>query len=166
MLTCKFHPLIRLRGERLYVGNEKVINFRLNKEIVLPKIVFMMCNKKPILKKKISEIKCASYGVGELSCEPTKEEIEEAIKNENLEKRNFQDDLDELNAEWNLKSNNFEEYITFQKDYNARRIAYFIVNGWSSPILLDEDGVTIKDGLHRFKAAKYLENEMIDVVVF
>jgi hypothetical protein len=117
-----------------------------------------------MMKKRIIEINNAHYGVGNVSCEPSIEEIQKAIQENDLETRSFQTDLTELNAEWNRKANNEDEYYALQKKYHSRRIAFFIVNGWADPILLYKDGCKIKDGLHRFKAAIYLKMEVIDVI--
>lgn len=117
------------------------------------------------MKKKITEIENIPYGVGDVSCEPTNVEIKKAILENNLEMRSFQDDLAELNAEWNNKANNEDEYWVLQKEYHSRRIAFFVVKGWDDPILLHKDECKIKDGLHRFKAAMYLGMELIDVIV-
>jgi len=117
------------------------------------------------MKINVSEITDVQYAVGEVSCEPTLEEIKKAIKDNDLETRGFQDHLDILNREWNDKAKNEDEYFALQRDYHRRRIAFFMVNCWDFPILLYKDLHTIKDGLHRFKAAKYLGLEMIEVEV-
>jgi ParB-like nuclease domain len=44
-------------------------------------------------------------------------------------------------------------------------IAYFVVNGWSDPIILNHDERTIIDGLHRLKAAMYLGMDTIEVAI-
>jgi len=49
--------------------------------------------------------------------------------------------------------------------YHARRIAFFIVNGWSEPIVLRGDGCTIEDGLHRLKAALYKGIPEVEITV-
>ena len=117
------------------------------------------------MKKKIEEIKNTDYGVGDVSCEPAKCEIARAIQTNNLEARSFQEDIDELNAEWNKEAKSENEYFELQKKYHAQRVAYLVVNKWSDPILLRKDGATISDGLHRLKAAVYLEMEEVDVVL-
>jgi len=117
------------------------------------------------MKKKVTEITNILYGIGSVSCEPTNEEIEKAIRENNHETRSFQDDIDELNDEWNKNASNEVDYLALQKKYHSQRIAFFVVNGWHDPIVLYRDGCTIKDGLHRFKAARYLSMDIIDVIV-
>lgn len=118
-----------------------------------------------IMKKKISEIVEGYYGVGNISCEPTLEDIQKDIREGNLEERSFQRDEKELNDEWNRKAINEDHYYALQKGYHSQRIAYFMVHGWNDPIVLNMDGCTIEGGLHRFKAAKYRNMEVIDVIV-
>jgi len=116
-----------------------------------------------IIKKQLVEITPSEYGVYEYSCEPSRQEIDQAIKSGWLETRSFQTDIDELNHEWNRKAKSKSEYAMLQKEYHSKRIAFFVVNGWADPIVIDKDGKTIKDGLHRYKAAQYLGHEIIDV---
>lgn len=117
------------------------------------------------MKKKVIDIDDVPYGVGEILCEPTNDEIKKAIRENDLETRSFQNDLKELNDEWNRNARNENEYYALQKQYHARRIAYFVVKGWNDPILFHRDGFKIKDGLHRFKAAIYKGMDTIDVDV-
>lgn len=112
--------------------------------------------------KKIFEINNTKYGQDNVSCEPTKEEIEKAVDDGNIDKRSFQGNLEELKKEWEGKD---EEKYEAIREYHCRRIAYFVVNKWNEPIKLKRDGKTISDGLHRFKAALFLGYEYVDVVI-
>ena len=123
-------------------------------------------NFRKIVKKKITEIKNVLYAVYNISCEPTKEEIEKAVREKDFEVRAFQKDLAELNTEWNKNAENRkEEYCLQQRRFHIRRIAYFVLYGWKEPILLCEDGCTVLDGLHRLKAAIHLSLEEVEVIV-
>ncbi len=117
------------------------------------------------MKKKVSEIKDVSYSVGNIIFVISEDEIERAIREKDFETKSFQGDLHELNIEWNKEAKNFEEYADRQRKFHIRKIANFIENGWEEPILLFRDGYTILDGLHRLKAAKYLNQEEVDVIV-
>ena len=116
------------------------------------------------MKKTVAEIINVGYGECNVSCEPSNEEIEKAIREKDFETRAFQDDLDKLKAEWN-RAGNFEEYCDSVRKYHIRRIAFFVVNKWKDPILLNKDECTVKDGLHRLKAAIYLGMETVDVII-
>ncbi len=50
------------------------------------------------------------------------------------------------------------------RKYHAR-IAFFVVNGWDEPIVLNTDEHKIKEGLHRLKAAIFLGWETVEVDV-
>jgi len=116
------------------------------------------------MKKKVTEICNTPYGENNVSCEPSKEEIERAIRENDFEKRAFQADLNELKGEWD-KARSFEECCDYVRKYHIRRIAFFVVNKWDHPIVLNKDKCTVKDGLHRLKAAIYLDMETVDVII-
>ena len=104
------------------------------------------------MQKKISEIVNTPYGQDNVSCEPSKQDIQKAIDDKDLETRGFQNP--EVEAEyWAL---NVPERYEWIKKYHAKRIAFYVVNGWQDRIVLNEDKKTIKDGLHRLKAAIFL----------
>jgi hypothetical protein len=112
------------------------------------------------MEKIIDELKAGDWvedhGENKVSVEPSPEEIEKAIAEDNLEMRGFQNDCKEITAEWNREAgNSFEEYCRLRRQYHARRIAYFIVHEWKDPIVLHDDKHGIKDGLHRLKATKH-----------
>src|SRR6266404_3066244 len=94
------------------------------------------------MKKKVTEIANAHYvetnREERVGCEPSKEEIERAVHKKHLEKRGFQDHRRELIAEWN-EGGSFEEYCDRARKYHARRIAFFVVNRWNHPIVLNKD---------------------------
>ena len=123
------------------------------------------CVSQIIFTKKLSEIDMGPYGFPGVSCEPSREDIEGAIAKGTLEERQFQADIQALNDEWNRNAGNEQEYFLLQKEYHARRIAFFVVNGWKEPIVLHRDEKTVKDGLHRLKAADYLNMEYVDTIV-
>jgi hypothetical protein len=116
------------------------------------------------MKKKVSEICNTKYGENNVCCEPSKAEIESAVGEKDLEKRGFQEHLRELTTEWN-KGSNFEEYCDCARKYHARRIAFFVVNRWDDPIMLNKDKHTVSEGLHRLKAAIYLHMETVEVEI-
>jgi len=90
----------------------------------------------------------------------------ELVHEQNFDERGFQDKESELLEEWNKASNNsFEVYCDHVRQYHARRIAYFVKNGWEDPILLEADGRTVADGLHRLKAAIHLRMENVEVKI-
>ena len=119
----------------------------------------------PPMNRKINEIHNVPYGAYDISCEPTKDEIERAIQENDLESRPFKSYEIELNDEWNKNARSINEYCALQQQYHTRRIAFFVVNGWSDPILLNEDGCRIEDGLHRFKAAIFKGTDSICVKI-
>lgn len=123
---------------------------------------------------KIADIKPIPYGfnVGIIYlAEPSRMEIQHAVDNGLLESRGYQTHLDELNLEWEEglsfeldESRSQQELADRQKSYHAKRIAHFVVHGWSDPIILDSNG-RITDGSHRLKAAIFMEKDEIDVTV-
>jgi hypothetical protein len=113
------------------------------------------------VQKKISEIVNTKYGQDGVCCEPSKADIQKAVNEKDFETRGFQEDINELIAEWESVSV-FERYERIRK-YHARRVAFFVVNGWHNRIVLNKDQRTIKEGLHRLKAAIFLGWETVDV---
>ena len=117
---------------------------------------------------KLSEILIGGYaGVSHPehpSCDPSEEEIEKAVRENNLETRGYQEHCKQLVAEWNQQSHNFDEYNARERQYHAQRIAFFVVNSWDNhPIILKKDGRSIHDGLHRAKAAKHRRMKTVPV---
>jgi hypothetical protein len=113
------------------------------------------------MRKRVSEIFSKPYGHTGVCCEPSTNEIERAVRENDLEKCGFQEHLGELKAEWeNAVGHKRYDQIRF---YHARRIAFFVKNWKDFPITLKEDGVEVSDGSHRLRAAKYLG--MVDVEV-
>jgi hypothetical protein len=96
--------------------------------------------------KQVGTLKHLNYSVPGFDFHPTNEDIKKAIEENNIETRGYQKDIDELNKEWNQKANNEKEYYELQKDYHARRVAYFVISDWNDRIVLNKDGVWIKDG--------------------
>ena len=120
------------------------------------------------MKKKVSEIFNTHYvetdGQNHVSCEPSKEGIEVAVHKNDLEKRGFQEYRPQLIAQWN-EGGNFEGYCDSARKYHASRIAFFVVNRWDDPIKLNKDEHTVKEGLHRLKAAIHLGIETVEVEI-
>ena len=110
---------------------------------------------------EIAQITPVIYGEYNTSCEPSHQEIAEAVAENKLETRRYQEDLEILKSEWR-QAKSVEEYCELVKQYHTRRIAYFVVNGWNDRILLEQDAQTMIDGLHRLKAAQYLGMETIE----
>lgn len=99
-----------------------------------------------------------------ISCEPTREDIQLAINYKEFEQRGFQSHLNELRAEWEKNVRNGQEWNERIRVYHTRRIAYFVEHGWVDPIILNPDG-TMKDGLHRLKAAIFMDKDEVDVII-
>lgn len=105
------------------------------------------------------------YMQGSTLCEPSREEIEIALNTGQLDERGFQSHLQPLYLEWSRVGLGSAQWFRLIQTYHARRIAYFIRNGWSDPISLRADGVTVLDGHHRLKAAIYLAQDVIEVEI-
>ncbi|MBI3502007.1 MAG: hypothetical protein HY063_09445 [Bacteroidetes bacterium] len=91
------------------------------------------------------------------------EEIQKAVNEKRFDKRGFQSHLAELTNEWNSGNADYEEYIRRYTKYHIERIAYLIESGlWKEPIAVCADLKTIKDGLHRVLAAKFLKESEIE----
>jgi hypothetical protein len=115
----------------------------------------------------VAEIQCrpfgASHGDKSYDFEPTTVEIQRAIDSGELETRGAQADRQVLEQEWLRQSGgNLDEIARLQKIYNARRIAHFVVRGWTDPIVLAENGDMI-EGTHRLKAAIHKHMEKVGV---
>src|SRR5262249_52554328 len=72
------------------------------------------------MRKKVSEIFSNPYGQDAVCCEPSRNEIERAVRENNLQKRGFQEHLDDLKAEWERSGD--ERYYQIRM-YHARRFA-------------------------------------------
>lgn len=123
----------------------------------------------PRIKLRVAELPNVPYGIrldGLSICfDPSVEDIRKAIDEGRLEERGFQTDLEALRTEWEQQSQgNPLEFYRLQGVYHARRIAYFVVRGWSDPIVVDRSG-NLHGGLHRLKAAKFLDHHEIDAIV-
>jgi hypothetical protein len=124
--------------------------------------------------RKVSEITAIQYGFfipiqggGQMGiiCDPSSDDIGQAVKNKEFAERGFQSHLAGIQKEWEAGSPTAEEYCRRVKTYHARRIAYFVENGWDGdPIELKPDG-SVNDGLHRLKAAKYLGMEEVEIKI-
>ncbi len=120
------------------------------------------------MEKRIDEIEIVhwveDHGEEKYSVEPSREEIEEAITGGNLETRGFQKDYVALVNEWNREAGgNFEKYLRLRRQYHARRIAYFVVHGWTDAVVLHDDQRRVKEGMHRLKSAKQKGDKTICV---
>ncbi len=102
--------------------------------------------------KKVADIPEVPYGFRHKGkvylCEPTHQEIQFAVDNGQLENRGYQTHDDDLMREWEEgllfemeeESRSLQEFIDRQRSYHAKRIAHFVVHGWTDPIVLDKDG--------------------------
>ena len=98
---------------------------------------------------------------GDVCCEPSREDIQRAIDEKDFETRGFQNP--EVEAEYSALD--VPECYEWLRKYHAKRVAFHVVNGWQDRIVLNEDKQTIKDGLHRLKAAIFMGWETVDVDV-
>ena len=111
--------------------------------------------------KRIDDIARKQYGQC-FSTEPSDEDVAEAIKKGELEERGFQEYEHELAAEWYRHPPT--ECVQLAKQYHARRIAYFVVKGWTDPIQITSVG-KLRDGAHRLRAAKFKGEKTIDFII-
>lgn len=121
----------------------------------------------PKLMRKISNIPEPHYGAWHegrfYDFNPTHADIQHAINENSLEPRNYQLDVKQLDDEWVHGCNgNIDEYCRLQKKYHAARIAYFVVNDWTDPIVVSAEGKMI-DGTHRLKAAKHQKRNEVEI---
>jgi hypothetical protein len=124
--------------------------------------------------REIAKIQIIPYGFNDgitYLSEPSPMEIQYAVDNDLLESRGYQTHFDELNLEWEEglsfeleESRSLQELADRQRSYHAKRIAHFVVHGWSDPIILDANG-KIKDGSHRLRAAIFIGKDEIDVSI-
>lgn len=118
------------------------------------------------MKKRVADIVNTPYAEElnghRISCEPSNEEIERAVRESDLEERGYQSHEAELNDEWN-QPGTFEGFCELEHAYHVRRVAFFVKNGWTDLIILKDDGRAISEGLHRLKAAIYLDMEYVEV---
>jgi hypothetical protein len=96
-------------------------------------------------------------------CEPTREQIERAIRVTDFDERGYQEHKKKLIDEWNRGDATPQQYNQREQEYHARRIANFAVNGWRGPPILKKDGCSVQDGLHRLKAARHRGQKTIRV---
>lgn len=107
--------------------------------------------------REVSKIPVATYAADQEGkryfFDPSAAEIQQAIDNGKLEERGYQRHLHDLVAEWQAGAKGEAvEFYRLQKEYHACRIAYFVVRGWTDPIVLAANGDMI-EGTHRLKAA-------------
>lgn len=121
---------------------------------------------------KVCDLKLLLYGDTinghQIMCEPSVKDISQAINSGDLEARNYQSDFEELKDEWISESQKAHDPLAEWKrvvtQYHARRIAYFVENGWTHPISIKPDG-TVTDGTHRAKAAVLMALESVEVCI-
>lgn len=121
--------------------------------------------------RKTGEIKFVKYGdkFGDTVrwCDPSDEDVQRALDEGQLEERDYQADVEELKSEWYSASKggrDSDEWVRQVKGYHARRVAFFVENGWDDPITITSDG-QIRDGSHRLRAAIFKGRGEVDVVV-
>jgi hypothetical protein len=100
-----------------------------------------------------------------VGCEPTKEDIQQAIKDGRLETRPYSGNAEKLDEEWRRNAKNNDEIVANARRYHAERAAWFAVNRSWGPIKLKKGVTEIDDGSHRYLAAWALEEATIDVAV-
>src|SRR6266850_2841543 len=126
-----------------------------------------MCGE--LIEKNIDDILIGPYvGISfpeRPSCEPTREQIDRAIRDKDFDKRGYQKHRKELTDEWNRGGATPQEYNQREQKYHARRIAGFTANGWRDAPILKKDARSVHDGLHRVKAAKHLGRKTIKVQI-
>ena len=125
---------------------------------------------KPRVVRRVAEIQNRPFGFSHegkvYDCNPTAEQIQQAIDGGHLEKRRAQLDRDDLDLEWLAKSEgNIDKIALQQKMYNARRIAYFCKYGWDGfPLRVEADG-TMHDGTHSLRAAIHNGLDEVEVTI-
>ena len=98
-----------------------------------------------------------------MSAEPTRAEITEAVSKREFDLRNFQQHKDQLALE--SYSQGEGECIRLARQYHARRVAFFVVNGCENdPIMICAHNV-LEDGGHRLLAARHRDINAIDCVI-
>jgi hypothetical protein len=113
---------------------------------------------------KIKDIKMIPYGENGICTEPTVKGIFDAIEENALESRHFHN-RDALIEEWLAKSGGkVLEWANSAREYHNRRVAYFVVKGWTDPIGVTAEGV-IHDGSHRLRAAIFMRKEEVEVEI-
>ena len=121
------------------------------------------------MKKTIDEIKrVRRYGLvidgKTIRGEPTQAEISDAVNKKEVETRGLQEHWQGLLEEWKRVPESELPHVLRQ--YHARRIAFFWLNGWA-----EDDAIEIcvhdvlEDGAHRFLSAKYKGKTTINCVV-
>lgn len=109
------------------------------------------------LMREVSKIPLPTYAANQdgkvYYFDPSAAEIQQAIDAGELEERGYQQHLAQLVSEWQTGAKgDASKFYHLQKEYHARRIAYFAVHGWTDPIVLAANGDMI-EGTHRLKAA-------------
>lgn len=111
--------------------------------------------------RQIADLTRTSYGETiVVDCDPSDEEISEALKDSRRERRHFQNE--EIATELSDRTRHLkepiikllEEWGQIVKDYHAQRIAYLIHTECDDPIDVNQDGF-ITDGNHRVRAAMH-----------
>ena len=90
---------------------------------------------------------------------PTREKIDQAIENNELEPRPFQKCEKVLVEEWKRLPE--VDRAGAIARYHSQRVAFLCVNGWDKPIEFCSHGRR-QDGAHRLLAAHHLKLETID----
>ncbi len=121
----------------------------------------------PPIMRRVSEIPEATYGArqdGKLYLfNPTPADIQKALDEGRFEERGYQSHKAELEAEWlEGAAGSINEYCRLQMVYHARRIAHFVVRGWSDAIVLAKNRDML-DGTHRLKAAIHKRMDEVEV---
>lgn len=132
-----------------------------------------MSSDKQHLKRKLCDIPFRGWAVrvGDQTPDvtPTIAEIDKAVelaKSGKLEEREFSANPDAL-AQALIKEaqGDLSKFCLLSREYHAERVAYLVIKKWEEfPIEVMANG-DMRDGQHRWLAAKYLELEEVDIVV-
>lgn len=121
------------------------------------------------IKKKLSDLLPCPYAECGISVEPSDEEIRLAVEKVDLEERGMDQHHAEIKAWLFAGSNNGSDVaavVRMMKDYHARRVAYFVVNGLPAgdphPITITGENRVIA-GNHRVRAARFLKMTEVEV---
>ena len=99
----------------------------------------------------------------------SKQDILQAVNEENFEERSFQDsslqdEFNELSRKNVVKQEKDRTLANWAREFHIKRVAFLYENFPMEPIILGHD-LKIKDGLHRVLAAIALEKSTIDYII-
>ena len=92
-----------------------------------------------------------------LAADPSSAGIAKAVDEWTLEFRRFQTHKEELAHEF--YSEGFARVIPLARQYHERRVAFFVINGWTDAIQICIHNV-LEEGGHRLLAARFRSNHL------